>query len=718
TSNLETQDFRETAKDQPQGLEKSAFLTLPQCFYGNYFGLLSYRVPLHVALSAHAQWRLAFCGATIMAASTLGVQRALGKGIIPPLVVILGATGTGKSKLAIEIGKRLQGEIISADSMQVYEGLDIITNKVTAEEQEQCPHHMISFVDPLVSSYTVVDFRNKALSLISFLALKLITFIRMRHLEKAYDRVPREELWYCMRKSGVAEKYVRVVQDMYERSRTVVRCAVGQTEEFKVEVVLHQGSALSPFLFAIVMDQLSEEVRQESPWTIMFADDIVICSESREQVEENLERWRFALERRGMKVSRSKTEYMCVNEREGSGAVRLQGEEVKKVQEFKYLGSTVQSNGECGKEEHGMEKFQTGSSIPKAELEKLGGPELHKRLKDVDPEMAAMLHPNDARKIARSLQVYQETGVKHSLLLKEQKEQDGADGLGGPLRFLNPCIFWLHSNMDVLDERLDKRVDQMLSLGLINELKDFHRRFNEKKVQDNSQDYQHGIFQSIGFKEFHDYLTAGGDIGQEDREKLKSKVVPMKFLEVVSGDIIFHKMQTWISVLFTCIEALKQATRRYARKQNKWVRNRFLKRPGTSVPPVYSLDVTNMSLWEQMVLTPALDILDSLCKGERPSVEPIRVEGEELRNKRSHHMCELCDKVIIGDLEWTAHLKSKSHQHHVRNKRRAEETSEHQQGFGSDLPSTAKWQRQAGCTPHTPDFESDVLDPGTHRNTM
>ncbi|KAK3555275.1 hypothetical protein QTP86_014891 [Hemibagrus guttatus] len=139
-------------------------------------------------------------------------------------------------------------------------------------------------------------------------------------LEKAYDRVPREELWYCMRKSGVAEKYVRVVQDMYERSRTVVRCAVGQTEEFKVEVGLHQGSVLSPFLFAIVMDQLSEEVRQESPWTMMFVDDIVICSESREQVEENLERW------------------------------RLQGEEVKKVQEFKYLGSTVQSNGECGKE--------------------------------------------------------------------------------------------------------------------------------------------------------------------------------------------------------------------------------------------------------------------------------------------------------------------------------------------------------------------------------
>ncbi|KAK3545874.1 hypothetical protein QTP70_016449 [Hemibagrus guttatus] len=82
-------------------------------------------------------------------------------------------------------------------------------------------------------------------------------------LEKAYDRVPREELWYCMRKSGVAEKYV------FRLCRTVMRCAVSQTEEFKVEVGLHQGSALSPFLFAIVMDQLSEEVRQESPWTMM-----------------------------------------------------------------------------------------------------------------------------------------------------------------------------------------------------------------------------------------------------------------------------------------------------------------------------------------------------------------------------------------------------------------------------------------------------------------
>ena len=143
-----------------------------------------------------------------------------------------------------------------------------------------------------------------------------------------------------------------IVQDMYDDSTTSVRCPVGVTERFEVKVGLHQRSALSPCLFAMVMDRMTDEIRQEALCSMMSADDIVICSESKEQVEEKLESWRYALERRGMKVNRIKTEYMCVNERQdnGSGTVKMQGEEVVKVEDFKYLGSTVQSNGECGRE--------------------------------------------------------------------------------------------------------------------------------------------------------------------------------------------------------------------------------------------------------------------------------------------------------------------------------------------------------------------------------
>ena len=70
------------------------------------------------------------------------------------------------------------------------------------------------------------------------------------NLEKAYDSVPPEKLWYSMRKSGIVENYVQLVEDMYEGSKIVVKCAVRTTESFKVKVGLHQGSALSPFLFA------------------------------------------------------------------------------------------------------------------------------------------------------------------------------------------------------------------------------------------------------------------------------------------------------------------------------------------------------------------------------------------------------------------------------------------------------------------------------------
>ncbi|KAK6930029.1 hypothetical protein RJ641_004123 [Dillenia turbinata] len=77
------------------------------------------------------------------------------------VVVVMGATGTGKSRLAIDLARQFGGEVVNSDKIQVYEGLDIVTNKVTEEECHGVPHHLLGFVDPNIN-YTSSDFKLHA----------------------------------------------------------------------------------------------------------------------------------------------------------------------------------------------------------------------------------------------------------------------------------------------------------------------------------------------------------------------------------------------------------------------------------------------------------------------------------------------------------------------------------------------------------------------------
>ena len=84
-------------------------------------------------------------------------------------------------------------------------------------------------------------------------------------LEKAYDRVPRQEVWRCLREQGVPEKYVRLVKDTYEDARTQVKTSIGLTGHITVRVGLHQGSSLSPYLFDMILDVMGRGIKEQPP---------------------------------------------------------------------------------------------------------------------------------------------------------------------------------------------------------------------------------------------------------------------------------------------------------------------------------------------------------------------------------------------------------------------------------------------------------------------
>jgi hypothetical protein len=111
-------------------------------------------------------------------------------------------------------------------------------------------------------------------------------------LEKAYDKVLRNVMWWALQKYKVSTKYITLIKDMYHNVVTSVRTSNGDTNDFSINIGLHQGSALSPYLFALVMDEVTRDIQGGIPCCMLFADDVVLVGVSRTRVDQKLELWR------------------------------------------------------------------------------------------------------------------------------------------------------------------------------------------------------------------------------------------------------------------------------------------------------------------------------------------------------------------------------------------------------------------------------------------
>ena len=110
-------------------------------------------------------------------------------------------------------------------------------------------------------------------------------YMRFVDMETAFDRVPRKVMKWAMRKKGLSKVVVRAVMSLYDGAKTRVRVGSAYSEEFEVKVGVHQGSVLSPLLFAIVVDVITENARRGLVNELLYADDLVIMTEDMEDLK-------------------------------------------------------------------------------------------------------------------------------------------------------------------------------------------------------------------------------------------------------------------------------------------------------------------------------------------------------------------------------------------------------------------------------------------------
>lgn len=277
------------------------------------------------------------------------------------------------------------------------------------------------------------------------------------------------------------------------------------------------------------------------------------------------------------------------------------------------------------------------------------------KLKEVDPVMADRWHPNDHRKIRRSLEIWYQTGRKASEIYEEQKtrrtdtshESDEPE----PASYLRTrtLILWVNAESGELTRRLDTRVDKMIDQGLLDEVKTLDDFALQQADAGQPVDMTRGIWVSIGYKEFSDYQIAlrQGTSSPAELSKLLAEAV----------------------------EKTKIATRQYAKRQVRWIRIKLSHAVDAAGAKecFFMLDGSDLSSWQSSVSSVGLNLVDAFLQ-EKNLLDPTSLSplaAEMLQPKRhdmsaradlwSRQHCDVCNMTAVTESDWAQHIKSRRH---------------------------------------------------------
>ena len=292
-------------------------------------------------------------------------------------------------------------------------------------------------------------------------------------------------------------------------------------------------------------------------------------------------------------------------------------------------------------------------------LEDKSNEEVHAMLEAVDPVTAARLHPNNRRKVVRALQVARATGQPLSAHLHAQRT-----GPRRPHARYSPLVLWVdYADLAALDARLDARVDAMAAGPMFAEIAALRRRWRATHAPAERPDFERGLFQAIGLRQLWDAVPE--DAVPED-------AVP----EDAGTEGGAGTMATASDGVDAALAAMKQATRRYARQQRRWLANRLARTHGGVLQ---RLVVHDPAHWDAEVLAPAQAAVTEFLRGGplRAPEEAGCAEEEDDDGARvwTPRTCAACKRTLHGDAEWAAHTRSMRHKTNVKRARLAAQRS-------------------------------------------